>query len=97
MDMEPAPGKGWDETAKRAALDLGWTEPCGPSGVKPVCRLGPAIHLVAYNGFEDGNHGDPGNTDSPHLHVSWGSSGYGSCPNALCGPHEWVMAFPLTG
>jgi hypothetical protein len=92
MDIEPGPGRGWDAT-KRAAEDLGWSEPCGESGVRPVCKLVPAIHFVGYNGYPD--HGDPGHSSLPHLHVSWESSGYGSCPQVLCGPHEWVMAFPL--
>lgn len=81
LDMVPAGGS-WDRTAKRAAEDLGWTEGCAASGVKPACGLVPAIHFIGYNGY-------------PHLHVSWESSGYGSCPQILCGPEEWVMVFPV--
>ena len=94
MDMVPASGRGWDGTAKRAAEDLGWSEGCAESGVKPVCKLIPAIHFIGYNGYDD-LHGDPQHSSLPHLHVSWESSGYGSCPLVLCGPQEWVMAFPL--
>lgn len=94
LDMAPAEGRGWDGTAKRLAEDLGWTEDCAASGVRPVCRLVPAITFVGYNGY-DSNHGDPAHTSLPHIHVSWESSGYGSCPVVLCPPHAWVMAFPL--
>ncbi|HEX6205486.1 MAG TPA: lytic transglycosylase domain-containing protein [Solirubrobacterales bacterium] len=92
MDIVPGPGRGWDAT-KRAAEDLGWSEGCGASGVRPVCKLVPAIHFVGYNGYPA--HGDPANSSLPHLHVSWESSGYGSCRQVLCGPLEWVMAFPV--
>jgi len=92
MDIVPGPGRGWNAT-KRAAEDLGWSEPCGGSGVRPECQLVPAIHFVGYNGYRD--HGDPQHSEIPHLHVSWESSGYGSCPQVLCGPQEWVMTFPL--
>ncbi|MDX6608240.1 MAG: hypothetical protein QOF85_165 [Solirubrobacterales bacterium] len=90
MDMVPAAGRGWDETALRAALDLGWIPSCGPSGSAPVCPLAPAIQFVGYNGYPD--HGDPAHTGSPHLHVSWSSSEYG-CPG-LCAPRQWVEVFP---
>jgi hypothetical protein len=95
LDMAPVSGRGWDGTAKRAAEDLGWTEGCGESGAKPVCKLVAAIHFIGYNGYP--LHGDPQHSSLPHLHVSWESSGYGSCPQVLCGPEEWVMVFPLTG
>jgi hypothetical protein len=95
MDLVPSTGRGWDETAKRAAEDLGWSAGCASSGVKPVCRLVPAIHFIGYNGY-DSLHGDPAHSELPHLHVSWESSGYGICPLVLCGPHEWVLVFPLT-
>lgn len=95
LDMTPASGRGWDGTAKRAAEDLGWAESCAASGAKPVCRLVPAIHFIGYNGYR--LHGDPQHSSLPHLHVSWESSGYGSCPQALCEPEGWVMVFPLTG
>ncbi len=57
MDMVHASGRGWDDTAKRAAEDLGWTEGCGGSGTAPVCPLVPAIQFIGYNGYEA--HGDP--------------------------------------
>jgi Transglycosylase SLT domain len=92
MDMVPATGN-WDATAKRAAEDLGWTEGCGSSGVRPVCKLVPAIHFIGYNGYP--LHGDPQHSSLPHLHVSWESSDYGGCPETVCGPDAWVMVFPL--
>lgn len=91
MDMVPAPGRNWDETALRAALALGWTPSCGASGTAPVCPLAPAIQFVAYNGYP--GHGDPAHAGSgAHLHVSWKSSDYG-CPG-LCSPRTWVEVFP---
>jgi hypothetical protein len=93
MDMAPV-SSDWDATAKRAAEDLGWTRGCAESGVKPVCKLVPAIHFVGYNGY-DSLHGDPQHSSLPHLHVSWESSSYGGCPGTVCGPNQWVMAFPL--
>lgn len=94
MDMVPASGQGWDHTALRAAQDLGWIERCGEVGVAPSCPLVPAIEFIGYNGFP--GHGDPANAGAnAHLHVSWKSPLYGACPYALCGPAEWVMAFPL--
>ncbi len=91
MDMVPAAGSGWDETALRAATDLGWIPSCGASGTAPVCPLAPAIQFVGYNGYE--GHGDPAHAGSnAHLHVSWKSSEYG-CPG-LCEPREWVEVFP---
>lgn len=93
MDMVPAPGRGWDETAKRAATDLGWIESCGLIGVAPSCPLVPAIEFIGYNGYP--GHGDPDHAgENAHLHVSWKSSDYG-CPG-LCEPREWVVAFPLS-
>ena len=90
MDMVPAPGRGWDETASRAAEDLGWREACGNSGSAPVCPLVPAIQFVGYNGYP--GHGDPAHAGgSAHLHVSWVSSEYG-CPG-LCAPRAWVKGF----
>lgn len=90
MDMVPAPGRGWDETARAAAEDLGWREGCGASGSAPVCPLVPAIQFVGYNGYP--GHGDPAHAgEGAHLHVSWVSSDYG-CPG-LCPPREWVKAF----
>ncbi len=91
MDMVPAPGRGWDETALRAALDLGWTASCGASGSAPVCPLVSAIQFIGYNGYP--GHGDPSHAgENAHLHVSWKSSDYG-CPG-LCAPREWVEVFP---
>lgn len=94
LDMVPSGGS-WDDTAKRAAEELGWTESCAASGVKPACGLVPAIHFIGYNGYP--LHGDPQHSSIPHLHVSWESSGYGSCPQVLCGPEEWVVVFPVMG
>ena len=91
MDMVPMPERGWDETARRAAEDLGWVESCGASGTAPVCPLVPAIQFVGYNGYE--GHGDPAHAgDNAHLHVSWKSSSYGC--TGLCPPREWVEVFP---
>lgn len=92
MDMVPAPGHGWDETAKRAATDLGWIESCGLFGVAPSCPLVPAIEFIGYNGYA--GHGDPAHAGgNAHLHVSWKSSAYG-CPG-LCDPRTWVQVFPV--
>lgn len=91
MDMVPASGRGWDETALRAAVDLGWIPSCGASGTAPVCPLVPAIQFVGYNGYS--GHGDPAHAgENAHLHISWKSSEYG-CPG-LCEPREWVEVFP---
>jgi hypothetical protein len=91
MDMVPAPGRSWEETALRAALALGWTPGCGASGSAPACPLIPAIQFVGYNGYP--GHGDPAHAgSSAHLHVSWKSSDFG-CPG-LCGPRRWVEVFP---
>jgi hypothetical protein len=91
MDMVPAAGRGWDETALQAALALGWIPSCGWNGSAPVCPLVPAIQFIGYNGYED--HGDPAHVGSnAHLHVSWKSSDFG-CPG-LCRPREWVEVFP---
>lgn len=94
MDLVPADGKSWDATARKAAEDLGWIESCGESGVAPTCPLVPAIEFIGYNGFGE-HHGDPAHGGN-HLHVSWKSSDYGGCPYRICGPDEWVMAFPLS-
>jgi Transglycosylase SLT domain len=94
MDLVPASGKSWDSTARKAAEDLGWVESCGSSGVAPACPLVPAIEFIGYNGYP--SHGDPAHAgENAHLHVSWKSSAYGGCPGTVCGPDEWVMAFPL--
>lgn len=91
MDMAPAPGRGWDQTARRAALALGWTPACGWNGTAPVCPLVPAIQFIGYNGFP--SHGDPSHEPRiPHLHVSWKSSTYGC--RSLCEPRKWVEVFP---
>ena len=91
MDMVPPPGSGWDETALRAALALGWVASCGWNGSAPVCPLAPAIQFIGYNGYS--GHGDPAHAgDNAHLHVSWRSSEFG-CPD-LCRPREWVEVFP---
>jgi len=91
MDMVPAAGRSWDETALRAALALGWIPSCGAIGSAPVCPLVPAIQFIGYNGYP--GHGDPTHAgENAHLHVSWKSSDYG-CPG-LCAPREWVEVFP---
>ncbi len=91
MDMVPAPGRGWDETALRAAQDLGWIASCGGNGSAPVCPLISAIQFIGYNGYS--GHGDPAHAGgNAHLHVSWKSSEFG-CPG-LCAPREWVEVFP---
>ncbi len=92
VDMVPAPGRGWDDTALRAALDLGWRGYCGASGVAPTCPLIAAIEFIGYNGYP--GHGDPAHAGSnAHLHVSWKGSSYGCA--ALCPPPRWVRVFPL--
>ncbi len=93
MDLVPAAGHGWDETARRAAEDLGWIESCGDVGVAPACPLVPAIRFVGYNGYPE--HGDPWHgAEYPHLHVSWESPIH-RCPG-LCAPREWVKVFPVS-
>jgi Transglycosylase SLT domain len=93
MDMVPAAGRGWEETALRAAETLGWIPSCGASGSPPACPLAPAIQFIGYNGYP--GHGDPAHAGAnAHLHVSWKSSDYG-CPG-LCPPREWVEVFPWT-
>jgi hypothetical protein len=92
IDMVPAAGRGWEETARRAATDLGWVESCGSNGAAPACPLAPAIEFIGYNGYP--GHGDPSHAGgSAHLHVSWKSSDY-RCPG-LCEPRDWVRVFPL--
>lgn len=92
MDIVPQAGKGWDETTRRAAEDLGWRESCGYSGTAPVCPLAPAIQFVGYNGYD--SHGDPAHAgDNAHLHISWQSSSFGS--GELSPPPAWVRVFPL--
>ena len=92
LDIVPAAGKGWDETARAAAEALGWRESCGESGTAPVCPLAPAIQFVGYNGYP--NHGDPAHAgENAHLHISWQSSSF-SCGEP-CPPPIWVRVFPL--
>lgn len=94
MDIVPASGRSWDQTVRRAAEDLGWRASCGASGTAPACPVVPAIQFIGYNGYPA--HGDPDHAgENAHLHVSWKSSGYGGCPGVMCGPHEWILAFPL--
>lgn len=91
IDVVPASGRPWEQTARAAAEALGWTEACGASGTAPACPLKAAIQFVGYNGYP--SHGDPAHAGTnAHLHVSWKSSDYG-CPG-LCPPREWVEVFP---
>jgi hypothetical protein len=93
VDMVPASGKGWNETARRVAEMLGWRESCGGSGTAPVCPIVPAIQFIGYNGYPD--HGDPAHAGAnAHLHVSWKSSSFGCAE--LCPPPSWVDVFPLS-
>lgn len=93
VDLVPAPGKGWDETARRVAEDLGWRESCAVSGTAPVCPIAPAIQFIGYNGYP--GHGDPAHAGSnAHLHISWKGSSFGCA--ALCPPPVWVWVFPLS-
>ena len=92
VDLVPAPGKGWDATARKAAETLGWRESCGGSGTAPVCPLVPAIQFIGYNGYPD--HGDPAHAGSnAHIHISWQSASFGCAE--LCPPPRWVRVFPL--
>ena len=97
VDLVPALGNtqpDWDTTAGRLAHDLGWTEDCGPAGVRPACPLRPAIQFIGYDGYP--SHGSPRTCTggcTAHIHVSWVSGCYGS--SALVAPCGWVMAFPV--
>ena len=93
IPAEPTDQAAWDASALALARDLGWTQPCGPSGVRPVCPLVPAIHFVGYEGYP--GHGSPRTCQPPkclaHLHISWESPCYGtSVPSPPC---EFVTAF----
>lgn len=93
LDLVPAVGEGWDESALRAAEVLGWRSDCGASGTAPVCPLMPAIQFIGYNGYP--LHGDPAHAGSnAHLHISWQGSSYGCAE--LCPPPRWVRVFPLS-
>ncbi len=93
VDLVPASGKGWDETARRVAEDLGWRESCAVSGTAPVCPIVPAIQFIGYNGYP--GHGDPAHAGSnAHLHISWKGSSFGC--SELCPPPRWVRVFPLS-
>lgn len=92
VDLVPAAGVGWEQSAQAAAEALGWRASCGSSGTAPVCPLGPAIQFVGYNGYP--GHGDPLHAgDNAHLHISWQGSSFGSA--ALSSPPDWVRVFPL--
>jgi hypothetical protein len=92
VDLVPAPGEGWDESALAAAETLGWRPGCGASGTAPLCPLVPAIQFIGYNGYP--SHGDPAHAGSnAHLHISWRSASFGC--SALCPPPRWVRVFPL--
>ena len=93
VDLVPAPGRSWPQSAERAAEALGWRPGCGASGTAPVCPLVPAIQFVGYNGYPD--HGDPAHAGSnAHLHISWQGSSFGCA--GLCPPPRWVRVFPLS-
>lgn len=94
IDAVPAQSQtlgAWRQSAQRAARDLGWTPGCAASGVAGVCELAPAIQAVFYNGF-DANHGDPAHSRSPHVHISWQSSSYGTA--GCCVSPDWIEVFP---
>lgn len=92
VDLVPAPGRGWDESALRAAETLGWRADCGASGTAPACPLAPAIQFIGYNGYS--GHGDPAHAgENAHLHISWQGASYGCAE--LCSPPRWVRVFPL--
>jgi hypothetical protein len=81
MDIGPryGPGVGRDREAGRRRPRL--EQRVRRSGVRPICRLVPAIHFIGYNSYP--LHGDPQHSTFPHLHVPWESSGYGSCPESF--------------
>ena len=97
VDLVPAFGatqSDWDASAGHLASELGWTPPCGSSGVRPACALKPAIQFIGYDGYP--RHGSPRTCSGgcpAHIHVSWVSGCYGS--SALVQPCAWVMAFPV--
>ncbi|WP_169542198.1 lytic transglycosylase domain-containing protein [Solirubrobacter soli] len=87
IPAEPVDQSAWDATARALARDLGWTAPCGASGVRPACPLVPAIQFVGYEGYP--GHGSPRTCRAPscaaHLHISWVSPCYGtSAPSPPC-------------
>jgi hypothetical protein len=93
VDLVPAVGTGWDESALRTAETLGWRPECGASGTAPLCPLAPAIQFIGYNGYP--GHGDPAHAGgNAHLHISWQSTSFGCA--ALCPPPRWVRVFPLS-
>ena len=96
IDAVPAAGNSiarWDRSAKRLAQDLGWSASCAGSGSRPACGLVGSIQFVGYNGY-DRAHGDPAYSSTPHIHVSWGSSSYGTRWGP---PPVWVKSFPARG
>ena len=97
LDIVPAAGYGWDESALRLARDLGWTSECGGNGLAKAaggtCDLVPAIIFVGYNGFP--SHGDPDHAGgNAHLHISWYSSCYGCGGGALVPPTRLGQSLP---
>jgi hypothetical protein len=93
VDLVPAAGKDWYNTALRAAETLGWRPSCGTSGTPPVCPLVPAIQFIGYNGYP--GHGDPAHAGAnAHLHISWQGASFGCAE--LCPPPRWVRVFPLS-
>ena len=97
VDLVPADGTTqavWDASAGALAHDLGWTPACARSGIRPACRLAPAIQFVGYNGYP--NHGSPRTCSGrcpAHLHLSWASPCYGT--SRLSPPCDWVTAFTV--
>lgn len=100
LDLIPATGNdqaAWDQTAKRAAADIGWTDACGASGVAPACPLKPWVRFVGYNGYP--NHGDPAHVGGhAHLHISWQNSRSHEATlrqGQLTPANSWVQTFPV--
>jgi hypothetical protein len=99
VDLVPADGTtqaGWDASAGRLALELGWRPACGRSGSPPACPLAPAIQFVGYDSYP--RHGSPRTCRGScpaHIHVSWASPCYGS--SALAAPCTSVAVFAAPG
>lgn len=89
VDFVDADGQNWEDSAQRAAEDLGWSSDCGSSGERPACDLVPAILAIYYNGYP--NHGE-GN----HIHITWYGP-MGPSDGLLHPPLAWVKVFPAPG